>query len=199
MKQIMIIALLAITALLVLGCSSTPAPDNKPQMANPASVNCLDKGGSLQLVDDGSGGQVGMCTLPGGNVCEEWAYMRGDCPAAKDNPESDCTCPEGYVQEGEACNPECYYSEPRCMMPSVQCSVAAEPDCSGGCPMFAPPAPGWCKNGQVVPGKVDECGCQMPPTCENIACTMDARVCPDGSAVGRQGPDCEFAPCPGEE
>lgn len=33
---------------------------------------------------------------------------------------------------------------------------------------------------------------------EHIACTMDARVCPDGSAVGRVGPNCEFAPCPEE-
>ena len=29
-----------------------------------------------------------------------------------------------------------------------------------------------------------------------VACTMDAKICPDGSAVGRQGPNCEFAPCP---
>ncbi len=29
-----------------------------------------------------------------------------------------------------------------------------------------------------------------------IACTMDAKICPDGSAVGRSGPNCEFAPCP---
>ncbi len=28
------------------------------------------------------------------------------------------------------------------------------------------------------------------------ACTRDAKVCPDGSAVGRTGPNCEFAPCP---
>lgn len=28
------------------------------------------------------------------------------------------------------------------------------------------------------------------------ACQADAMVCPDGSAVGRQGPNCEFAPCP---
>lgn len=27
-------------------------------------------------------------------------------------------------------------------------------------------------------------------------CTMDAKICPDGSAVGRTGPNCEFAPCP---
>lgn len=25
---------------------------------------------------------------------------------------------------------------------------------------------------------------------------MDAKVCTDGSSVGRIGPDCEFAPCP---
>lgn len=27
-------------------------------------------------------------------------------------------------------------------------------------------------------------------------CTMEAKVCPDGSSVGRTGPNCEFAPCP---
>src|SRR3989338_6481134 len=29
-----------------------------------------------------------------------------------------------------------------------------------------------------------------------IACTEEAKLCPDGSGVGRVGPDCEFAPCP---
>ncbi|HEY4483065.1 MAG TPA: hypothetical protein VI953_02720 [Candidatus Paceibacterota bacterium] len=28
------------------------------------------------------------------------------------------------------------------------------------------------------------------------ACTMEALICPDGSAVGRTGPRCTFAPCP---
>jgi len=32
----------------------------------------------------------------------------------------------------------------------------------------------------------------------NVACTMDAKVCPDGSYVGRIPPDCAFAPCPKE-
>lgn len=31
----------------------------------------------------------------------------------------------------------------------------------------------------------------LPPQ----ACTEEAKVCPDGSAVGRTGPNCEFAPC----
>ncbi len=29
-----------------------------------------------------------------------------------------------------------------------------------------------------------------------VACTMEAKICPDGSAVGRIGPNCEFAACP---
>lgn len=29
-----------------------------------------------------------------------------------------------------------------------------------------------------------------------IACSQEAKICPDGSSVGRTGPNCEFAPCP---
>lgn len=29
-----------------------------------------------------------------------------------------------------------------------------------------------------------------------VGCTMEAKLCPDGSAVGRGGPRCEFATCP---
>lgn len=38
-----------------------------------------------------------------------------------------------------------------------------------------------------------------PPTNpdEGIACTMDAMQCPDGSWVGRSGPNCQFV-CPGQ-
>ena len=31
-----------------------------------------------------------------------------------------------------------------------------------------------------------------------VACTKEAKICPDGSGVGRTGPNCEFAACPGE-
>lgn len=34
---------------------------------------------------------------------------------------------------------------------------------------------------------------------ENVACTMEAKLCPDGSSVGRQGPNCEFSACPGPQ
>jgi len=29
-----------------------------------------------------------------------------------------------------------------------------------------------------------------------VACTMEAKLCPDGSAVGRTDPNCEFTTCP---
>lgn len=30
------------------------------------------------------------------------------------------------------------------------------------------------------------------------ACTLEAKLCADGSSVGRSGPNCEFEKCPGE-
>ena len=32
-----------------------------------------------------------------------------------------------------------------------------------------------------------------------IGCTLDAKICPDGSSVGRTLPNCDFSLCPGEE
>jgi hypothetical protein len=34
---------------------------------------------------------------------------------------------------------------------------------------------------------------------ETVFCTMDAKMCPDGSFVGRVAPECEFALCPSEK
>ncbi len=31
---------------------------------------------------------------------------------------------------------------------------------------------------------------------QSKACTQEAKICPDGTGVGRVGPDCEFVPCP---
>lgn len=34
---------------------------------------------------------------------------------------------------------------------------------------------------------------------KSVACTEEAKICSDGSAVTRSGPNCEFAPCPNEQ
>lgn len=39
----------------------------------------------------------------------------------------------------------------------------------------------------------------VPRDVESVAvCTMEAKICPDGSSVGRKGPQCEFESCPTE-
>lgn len=35
-----------------------------------------------------------------------------------------------------------------------------------------------------------------PNEVEPVVCTMEAKLCSDGSYVSRNGPNCEFAPCP---
>lgn len=39
-------------------------------------------------------------------------------------------------------------------------------------------------------------GCSQEVTPEQVACTEDAKICPDGTVVVRVGPDCEFEFCP---
>ena len=48
---------------------------------NPASQDCVDKGGRLTLEKNRKSGQFGVCTFPDNQQCEEWVMMRGDCPA----------------------------------------------------------------------------------------------------------------------
>lgn len=47
-------------------------------IANPASVNCEQKGGKSQIVTTDAG-QLGLCEFTDGSKCEEWAYFRNEC------------------------------------------------------------------------------------------------------------------------
>ncbi|PZX30832.1 conserved exported hypothetical protein [Cupriavidus phytorum] len=78
-----IAVLLALATAAAAACTTTPA--ERPAstgaaigMANPASVNCAQRGGKLQIVSTPAG-QTGICTFPSGKQCEEWALMRGEC------------------------------------------------------------------------------------------------------------------------
>ena len=83
----------AMASVLLAGClatsapepSSEPAPQAKAAgLANPASVHCVESGGRLRMERDASGGEYGLCALPGGSTCEEWALFRGECGPARD-------------------------------------------------------------------------------------------------------------------
>jgi putative hemolysin len=53
-----------------------------PKLANPASQNCVAKGGTLHIERRPDGGQFGVCVFTDNRQCEEWALLRGECPAS---------------------------------------------------------------------------------------------------------------------
>ena len=66
--------------LLVLAGCSTPSQPEAPKppqigMANPASVYCQQKGGTLIPVQTAQG-VSNNCKLPGGETIDEWALWR---------------------------------------------------------------------------------------------------------------------------
>jgi len=67
---------------------------------------------------------------PGKHIPNENGCINCASPCGKS-----CTCPEGYVLEGNVCNPTCYYSTPKCLMPSIQCDATQacekDSDCVG--------------------------------------------------------------------
>jgi putative hemolysin len=50
------------------------------QLANPASQNCVARGGALKIERRADGGQFGVCVFTDNYQCEEWAMFRGECP-----------------------------------------------------------------------------------------------------------------------
>ncbi|MBI2030897.1 hypothetical protein HYT05_04715, partial [Candidatus Kaiserbacteria bacterium] len=70
--------------------------------------------------------------------------------------------------------------------PSVR-PPTKSPDGTLGCP-----ADYILFNGQCFPYPEES----LPPGAGGQACTLDALMCPDGSYVGRTGPNCSFAACP---
>ncbi len=78
MKRL-IIAVLIVMAVLTGCAKQAPTVEENTQLANPASEYCVEMGGTLQIKDTPEG-QVGYCTLADGTVCEEWAYLRDQCP-----------------------------------------------------------------------------------------------------------------------
>ncbi|MFA4873558.1 MAG: DUF333 domain-containing protein [Patescibacteria group bacterium] len=48
-------------------------------MANPASLYCLEHGGTLEITKDAEGGEQGICKFSDGTECDEWQFFRGEC------------------------------------------------------------------------------------------------------------------------
>jgi hypothetical protein len=48
-------------------------------LANPASQNCVAKGGTLSIEKNPKGAEFGVCLFADNLQCEEWAMLRGEC------------------------------------------------------------------------------------------------------------------------
>jgi uncharacterized protein len=76
MKRSMAWMTMAAAVVLFAGCGDgeeTPTT-SAPGLANPASVFCVEQGGTVEIVDEDDG-QVGYCNLPDGTRVEEWEYF----------------------------------------------------------------------------------------------------------------------------
>jgi putative hemolysin len=77
---------IAVAVIALAGCAerSKAAPQrslSSAQLANPASLNCIDKGGTHAVERTPTGGEYGVCIFSGNRQCEEWALLRGECPS----------------------------------------------------------------------------------------------------------------------
>lgn len=84
-KTVFLAVVLLVLALIVVGYINfqkgypNDLGSNNVSLANPASAYCIDHGGNLSILTNSDGSQVGICLLPGGIKCDEWAYFRGEC------------------------------------------------------------------------------------------------------------------------
>jgi len=72
----------ALIAGLIAGLTGCTAPPPTPAvgLANPAAVACVQAGGQLEI-ERSPAGERGICLLPGGLRCDEWAWFRKEAGA----------------------------------------------------------------------------------------------------------------------
>lgn len=81
------------------------------QRVNPASENCVEKGGR-HITESTPAGEMGLCLFEDNRQCEEWALLRGHCPAGglhvagyANDEERHCAIRGGRMAEGSCSLP----------------------------------------------------------------------------------------------
>lgn len=70
-------------------CAAIARPGPAQALENPASAFCATMGGRSIIAKLPDGGAIGLCSLPGNKIVEEWTLYRmlhGVKPPADDNP-----------------------------------------------------------------------------------------------------------------
>jgi hypothetical protein len=81
-----ILLLVSIFGLALIFTGYTPAPRSPVNttgtgIPNPAAEYCTSMHNRYEIRTATDGSQFGVCILPDGVECDEWAYYRGTCPA----------------------------------------------------------------------------------------------------------------------
>jgi putative hemolysin len=129
-----IFAITCLFAVLFLVSCEYRANDKKDtQIANPASVYCIEHAGRLEIRTDETGGQYGVCIFSDNSECEEWAYFRGEC--GKNNAADSCSTDSDCVPSG-CCHPkDCVLKKNAPVCEGVMCTMNCAPgtlDCGQG-------------------------------------------------------------------
>lgn len=80
--------LVFLITLFVSGCSLNNNDNiGQSEIANPASVHCIENSGILEIRTSEDGSQYGVCVFSNGSECEEWAFFKGECSLGVKNEE----------------------------------------------------------------------------------------------------------------
>lgn len=172
---------------LLAACAQTThptenAPSGNDQLANPASVYCVDAGGRLEIRDTDAD-RVGYCHV-NGTVCEEWALFRGEgCVAPGDVQTGTNTLCTAEQQQADVCD-ETY--APVCgsnnKTYSNNCFACKEQGVKS-----------YTEGACATPVEDNFVACPEPRAKEPVACTKEyAPVC----AQKDNGIRCITTPCP---
>jgi len=144
---------------------------NGARIANPASVNCEQKGGKVEIKTAADGSQSGICKFPDGSQCEEWAFFRGECNKAKTDIEIPKT-QEACETQGGTWRPMMPQNYPLCI---IKFSDAGKPcissnECQGDCVITKISEIGS-KTGKCKEDN-DNLGCFSEIGADNITCRI---------------------------
>lgn len=78
-RRTLFCVLLTVSTMLLASCWPKATPTAETALANPASVYCVEQGGTLELRTDATGGVAGVCLFADGSECDEWALFRHEC------------------------------------------------------------------------------------------------------------------------
>ncbi len=78
------LAIVLMRPILAPGGPKSPVNTTGAGIPNPAATYCKNMNNTYEIRTAPDGSQYGVCILPGGTVCDEWEYFRGNCtvPAA---------------------------------------------------------------------------------------------------------------------